>query len=60
MSHRGPMYETQDVTGWTPPRLAEWVAANPGWEEAELMSDDCWICGEVVELVRPKLVTPPK
>lgn len=53
MSHYGPMYEAEDVTGWTSIRLAEWVAASPGWEEAELKSCDCGICGTVVELVRP-------
>lgn len=54
MSHYGPMYEAEDVTGWTSARLAEWVAASPGWEEAELKSCDCGICGTVVELVRFK------
>lgn len=54
MSHSGPMYEDQEVSGWTAGQLAEWVAANPGWEQATLVSHECEICGSVVELERLK------
>lgn len=52
MSHWGPMYETEDVSGWSGRQLAEWLASNPGWLDATLSSCDCEICGSVVELVR--------
>jgi hypothetical protein len=48
------MHETQDVSGWSGRQLAEWLAANPGWMDATLVPCDCGICGDVVELVRPK------
>jgi hypothetical protein len=55
VSHHGPMYETEDVSGWSGRQLAGWLAANPDWLDAELSSTDCGICGEVVELVKPKV-----
>jgi hypothetical protein len=54
MNHHGPMYETQDVSGWSGRQLAEWLAFNPDWLDATLSSCDCEICGSVVELVRFK------
>jgi hypothetical protein len=60
VSHHGPMHETQDVSGWSGRRLAEWLAANPGWLDAELRPADCGICGDVVELVRFKATSAPR
>lgn len=54
MSHYGPMYETQDISGWTAGQMAEWLAANPGWADADIRSCTCEICGDAVELVRPR------
>jgi hypothetical protein len=54
VSHHGPMYEAEDVSGWSGRRLAEWLAANPGWLDSELRACGCEICGDVIELVLAK------
>jgi hypothetical protein len=54
VSHYGPMYETEDVGGWSGRQIVEWLAAHPGWLDAELKSCGCGICGDVIELVRLK------
>jgi hypothetical protein len=54
MSHYGPMYETQDISYWEAGRLADWLAGNPDWRDAEIRSCTCEMCGDVTELVRKR------
>jgi len=54
MSHYGPMYETQDIGGWTAGAVAKWLLDNPGWADAQIRSVECEMCGDVIELVRKR------